>query len=632
MRPCNVEGPGTPRSTLEHLVFDLSVVSDPDLSPDGTSLLYTATIARWGSNKSDTELRLIEIPSGKGRTLSSDVVCPGRWSLDGRNIAFGARDGEGRHTLTIVRPDGSLDLSIGAHLQELTAVAWARSGDRGAYTTGPKGIDVTRYKAPIHLVHLGYKLDGYGILAANEEAWLFHLAEEHPVRLELPEERSYGFPAWSPDDSLALTSASRRDGTAYVALVRPGSNAGDVELIGPEGGIVSTWCWSPDGQAILLWAAPKGTTYPQPFVYTLGTRYLRSIAPEVPMVPMASPIWIEERSALFTGISAGRSGLYSIDPQTGKVETRFEWDETRVHLSASRDGRILAQDTQSFTAAPEIEIYPADTGRAIARTDHNGTLTGHPTLGSGRIRAGGVDGWLLTPPDLDRARRHPIIVLIHGGPEDAFRPAFNVTQQALVSHGFLVLCPNPRGSIGYGREFADGVLLDWGPGPLEDVLRLLDDVSTRPDVDPSRVGIMGTSYGGYLSAYAIANSNRFSAAVCVSVTFDLTSQYLGADMDFIYGDLAWGGPPLTNPDWYRSNSPSSAANHVKAPTLILHGLADDRCPVGQAEEMFVSLKKFGVEAELVLYPGTAHGLEEAKNPDHTLDYLHRVIRWFSQHL
>jgi dipeptidyl aminopeptidase/acylaminoacyl peptidase len=628
----NVEGVRR-ASTLEYLVFDVSALSAPNLSPDGTSLLYTATIARRGSNKSDTELRLFEISSGTGRTLSTDVVCPGRWSRDGRKIAFGARDGEGSHSLNIMRADGSPERRIGAHPQELSAVAWAHSGDRGAYTTGPKGIDITRHKAPIDLVDLGYKQDGYGILAASEETWLFRLAEADPVRLELPEERSYGCPAWSPDDSfLALTSASRRDGTAYIALVRPGSNAGEIEWIGPEGGIVSAWCWSPNGQAIVLWAAPKWSTYPQPFLYTLGTRSLRTIAPEAPMVPTASPIWIEEGSALFAGISAGRSGLYSIDLGTGEVETRFEWDETRLHLASSLDGQILAQDTQSFTVAPEIEIFRADTGRRIARTNHNAQPRDNPSLDSKRVRAGKVDGWLLAPPGLNRGRRHPIVVLIHGGPEDAFRPAFNMTSRALVSHGFLVLCPNPRGSIGCGREYADAVLLDWGPGPLEDVLRLLDEVSTRPYVDSTRVGIMGTSYGGYLSAYAIANSDRFSAAVCVSVTFDLTSQYLGADMDFNYGDLAWGGPPVTNPDWYRSNSPSSAANRVTAPTLILHGLADDRCPVGQAEEMFVSLKKFGVETELILYPGTAHGLEEAKNPDHTLDYLHRTIGWFSQHL
>jgi dipeptidyl aminopeptidase/acylaminoacyl peptidase len=494
-------------------------------------------------------------------------------------------------------------------------------------------VDVTRDRQPIRILDLGYKHDGYGILAANEEAWVFDLAEEEPVRLDVPEERSFASPTWSPDDScIGLTSASRRDGTAYVALVRPGTNAEDVELIGPEGGVVSTWCWSPDGRAILLWAAPRGTTYPQSFLYDVRRGSLRSLAPESPMVPTARPIWIEEHSALFAGLCAGRSGLYSIDTRTGEVRTRFEWDQTRVDLTASLDGRILAQDAQSFTSAPEIEIYGADTGRSIARTDHNGALMSDPSLGWDRIRAGGVDGWLLRPPDVDRSRRHPVVVLIHGGPEGAFGPAFNVTQQALAAQGFLVLCPNPRGSVGYGRDFADGVLLDWGPGPLEDVLRLLDEVTARPDADPSRVGIMGTSYGGYLSAYAIANSDRFSAAVCVSVTFDLTSQYLGADMDFTYGDIAWGGPPQVNPDWYRSNSPSSNAHRVRAPTLILHGLADDRCPVGQAEEMFVALKKFGVETELVLYPGTAHGLEEARDPEHTFDYLQRVIGWFSQHL
>jgi dipeptidyl aminopeptidase/acylaminoacyl peptidase len=624
-------------TTLDRLVFDLVIASDPDLSAQGRSLVYKATSARRGTRTRPAELRLHDLSSGEETTIATDVVCPGRWSPDGTRIALGVRDSTGRSTLRLLDKDGTFLSDVDSHAQELSAVAWAPDGTRVAFSTQPRVIDNTEDHDPIEINDLGYKEDGYGFLGDQGRAWVFDLARQEAEPLDLPEDRSFTSPAWSPDGHhLAFTSASRRDGRAYVAVspISPNHLEG-VILIGPDEGIASFWAWSPDSRAILLWAAPRGTCYPETFIYDLETRRLRSIASDSPTLPTSPPLWIEGHQAVFAGVAAGKSGLYTLDTRTGHIDRRFEWQETRTHLAASRDGRVLAQDTQSFSSVGEVIVYDADTGAAISTTNHNVHVLAGLRVGWERLQVAGtpdVEGWLLTPPDFSAEKQYPTILLIHGGPEGSFGHMFSLTAQGLASQGFLVLCANPRGSLGYGRAFADGVLLDWGEGPLEDVLRLLNVVTARPYADSKRVGIMGASYGGYLSAYAIAHTDRFSAAACVAVTFDLTSQYLGGDMDFHYGDIAWGGAPQLNPEWYSMNSPSSSANRVRTPTLILHGLADHRCPLGQAEEMFVALKKFGVPTQLVLYPGASHDLEEADNPEHVHDYLQRIIHWFSQHL
>jgi dipeptidyl aminopeptidase/acylaminoacyl peptidase len=204
--------------------------------------------------------------------------------------------------------------------------------------------------------------------------------------------------------------------------------------------------------------------------------------------------------------------------------------------------------------------------------------------------------------------------------------------QLLATHGFLVVSANPRGSSTYGRRFAGLVLSDWGGQDYLDLLAVVEAIGRRPEADPARVGLYGFSYGGYMTAWMISQTSRFRAAVCGAPVFDLESFYGTSDIGYIFGAEEFGGPPAARRDWYAAHSPSTFAQRTRTPTLILHGEADERCPIGQGEQMFVALRQAGCEVEFVRYPGASHSLVAAGHPTQRVDLLARTLAWFQRHL
>jgi dipeptidyl aminopeptidase/acylaminoacyl peptidase len=216
-----------------------------------------------------------------------------------------------------------------------------------------------------------------------------------------------------------------------------------------------------------------------------------------------------------------------------------------------------------------------------------------------------IDAWLLKPPGFDRNKRYPLILDVHGGPNGYYGYGFNPVQQCLATHEFLVVFANPRGSSSYGRHFTQQVLRDWGGEDYLDLMAVVDRVVERPYVDADRTGIWGYSYGGYKTAWTIGQTQRFAAAVCGAPCFDLESLYGTSDIGHSFGAKQWSGPPHEEKEWYAITLRRTLHTGADADPII-HGEADERCPIGQGEQMFVALKKAGCEVEFVRYPGGSH--------------------------
>jgi dipeptidyl aminopeptidase/acylaminoacyl peptidase len=243
-----------------------------------------------------------------------------------------------------------------------------------------------------------------------------------------------------------------------------------------------------------------------------------------------------------------------------------------------------------------------------------------------------IDAFLLKPPDFDPSRRYPLVLDVHGGPHGYYGYAFSPVQRCLAASGFLVVFANPRGSASYGRKFSMAVLRDWGGQDYADLMAVVDAVLERPYVDPERTGIYGYSYGGYMTAWTIGQTDRFKAAVCGAPVFDLVSAFGTSDIGYFWLEQETGGTPYQIPDWYAAHSPSTYLHRARTPTLIVQGEADLRCPLGQSEQMFVTLLKVGCQAELVRYPGGGHMFPWMGPPEHRCDYLTRVRDWFTARL
>jgi dipeptidyl aminopeptidase/acylaminoacyl peptidase len=205
-------------------------------------------------------------------------------------------------------------------------------------------------------------------------------------------------------------------------------------------------------------------------------------------------------------------------------------------------------------------------------------------------------------------------------------------QQMLASHGFVVVFSNPRGSGTYGREFAQMVRCDWGGEDYLDLMAVIDTALEQPYTDRERTGIWGYSYGGFMTAWTIGHTQRFKAAVCGAPCFDLESMYGTSDISHAWGAYEWGGKPHEASEAFAAHSPSTFAHRATTPTLIVQGEADNRCPIGQGEQMFVALKQAGCEVEFARYPGGSHAMLRVGPPSHRADFLGRLLGWFSDHL
>jgi dipeptidyl aminopeptidase/acylaminoacyl peptidase len=242
-----------------------------------------------------------------------------------------------------------------------------------------------------------------------------------------------------------------------------------------------------------------------------------------------------------------------------------------------------------------------------------------------------VQGWLLYPKDYDPSKHYPLVVVVHGGPGASVQPAwpgpfFNTDE--LSAHGYFVLYPNPRGSFGQGEKFTQANVKDFGYGDFRDILAGVDEVVKTLPIDNNRVGITGWSYGGYMTMWAVTQTNRFRAAVSGAGLFNWLSYYGENDIDEWMIPF-FGASVYDDPAVYAKSAPATFIKNAKTPTLVLVGERDGECPAPQSREFWHALKTLGVETQLVIYPNEGHAIQQ---PDHRRDIMNRMIGWFDQYM
>jgi dipeptidyl aminopeptidase/acylaminoacyl peptidase len=232
------------------------------------------------------------------------------------------------------------------------------------------------------------------------------------------------------------------------------------------------------------------------------------------------------------------------------------------------------------------------------------------------------------PPGYGKDEPAPLVLEIHGGPH-GFHPQVTMLglYQALAAAGYVVVLPNPRGSHGYGEEFAADCVGDWGGADFEDLMGAVDKLVGTGAVDPKRMYVTGYSYGGFMTSWTIGHTDRFQAACVAAPITDLASMWGTTDIpNFAAQEL--GGSPWEWPDAYAKRSPITYVADVTTPVQLFHWEGDLRCPIGQSEEYFQALRKLGREVVMVRYPGGFHIM---RSPSQMVDYIARHLEWFSGH-
>jgi len=640
--------------SAETLIYDLRAAVAPQVSPDGKRIVYSLAEIDRKSRKGIAHLWMCAWDGGENRRLTWSGEHNGgmAWSPDGSHIAF-VSDRTGKSGIFLLPMDAVGEArEITRHGQAIGDLAWAPDGAQLAYTVlidpeRPDDQDTSADAAPPVRVtrRFDYKQDNRGYLGdARTQVFVVNVAtsERRQVSGLL---QDFSNPQWSPDGEFLAVRVGYRNGLhSQLALINAVS--GETRLIGTEDGVVGTWAWSSTGDRLIITGDTSHTPQPEFFIYDLPTSVLRRLTEALPWLPdagfptlrpPAQPVWLDDRRVLFHAMEGGSSLLATVDTQSGEVAIIHGWQSLHAGLSASASARRVVQAFASPAAMGEIVGYDLDTGESRVITTFNASvLEEAPPAGLEHFRVSRgdltIDAWLLLPPNFDPGKHYPLVLDVHGGPHGYYGYGFNAVQQSLATHDVLVVFSNPRGSTSYGRDFAERVLSDWGGQDYLDLQAVVDEVCRRPYVDAHRLGIWGYSYGGYMTAWTIGQTNRFKAAVCGAPCFDLESMYGTSDIGHIFGDLQWGSEPHQSPEWYAAHSPSTFAQNAHTPTLIIHGEADHRCPIGQGEQMFVALKKAGCEVEFARYPGGSHQFLNTGYPEHRVDALGRIVAWFKHHL
>ncbi len=351
-------------------------------------------------------------------------------------------------------------------------------------------------------------------------------------------------------------------------------------------------------------------------------------------------------SLYFTAETRGYSALYrldlaTIDPGAAHndqlLPQQLYADTVRaLDFDVHNGGAVTMVGT---TATRPAELYLLRDGSLSRLTDFNNwveTVHIQPTQTLVYTNSAGqeIQGWYLLPVDHDRAEPAPLIVNIHGGPHIMWGPADTVTWfefQLQAASGYAVFYCNPRGSGGYGEAFQRAIRRQWGPAASDDINAGIDALLAHGGIDVARVGVTGGSYGGYMTAWMIAHSSRFGAAVAQRGVYNLLSFFATSDIpSFVKNEI--GATPLEDPQLLWEQSPLAHAHKIRTPLLILHSENDFRVPISEGEQLFGYLRRSGVPAQFVRYPREGHELTRSGEPEHRTDTLRRLIGWFDRFL
>jgi dipeptidyl aminopeptidase/acylaminoacyl peptidase len=616
------------------------------VSPDGSKVATTvaASFTRKGERAETTIWLAPTGGDGEARQLTRG---PGqdalpRWSPSGGELAFASdRDHAGRMSLYLLRQGVGEAEPLGEIPGSVEDARWAPDGRTLLVLAADLGADRAGAQTATRIVEQGAEEQDPKVTRASH-AWrrLYRVDVETGATEEVsPQGVNVWEFDWRGDAVVAVCSDDPSESAWYdarLALLDLDDRSArtlhepEWQLEGPR--------LSPDGSRVAFvegFCSDRGLLAATVHVVEVATGEARPLEPELD-VGMVS--WRDDSSLLYAAWRGLGStiGILGLD---GSVEELHAGDcilgiRYAPLVAASRDGTTLVSILDAPDSPPEVVVLGEGEPRAL--TDLNGEAGAEVPRPDWERLAWEADdgleieGLLALPPDLT-GDALPLVVLVHGGPTSCWSWEFAPYRGAanlLAAAGYAVLLPNPRGSAGRGQDFARANLGDMGGGDLRDILAGVDELVERGTADDGRVAIMGGSYGGFMSCWAITQTNRFAAAIAQAVVSDWTSFHLTTNIgrfDVLFLD----SDPYDPAGEYPRRSPVMHARKCRTPTLIMHGAEDLCTPLGQATELYNALVEADCEAELVVYPREGHGWLEW---DHQIDAWNRIRAWLDRHL
>jgi dipeptidyl aminopeptidase/acylaminoacyl peptidase len=628
-------------------------VSDPQISPDGKSIVIVVARPNYEIDVNESELVLVDVQSHAQHLLTRGrrgVSFP-RWSPSGDKLAYLANDPNGKPEIFVMPMTGGDSEQLTKTPAGVQQYSWRPDGVSIAFAASdepPKLTGAAKFDDAFEVRNNDFLVRGkpmpthLWLVAASGEAKRLTSGE-----WTLPISHPPGAPAspiaWSPDGK----------SIAFVKIVTPYS--GDVDQSSLELLDVATGqfkaitgrakhegypSFSPDGKQISYWYPRDGAGKNGNAIYVIsGSQGEGTMATRAIDRNMARAIWMPDSKAMLVGANDGTTTGMWIQPLDGKP-TRLSLGKICPASAFWVDAAVGPNGQVAFTGSepqrPTELYYLANASDAPVRlTDFNAAVTALELGKPETMEWTGPDGFkedavVTYPPGFAAGKKYPLVLYVHGGPRSASKESFSVFAQLIAARGSVVFEPNYRGSDNLGSAFESAIWNDAGNGPGRDVMSGVDELKKKGFIDESRVAVTGWSYGGYMTTWLLGHYKGWKAAIAGAAVTDWLDQYNLGDANVRRAD-GFGGSPYvgTNMRAYVEQSPITYADKITAPTLILSDVGDYRVPVTQSYRLYHELKDRGVTTQFFAYPIGGHS---PADPVRMRDVYKRWVSWLAEYL
>ncbi|HKD50000.1 MAG TPA: S9 family peptidase [Candidatus Acidoferrum sp.] len=644
------------RIELNDLVKIVSV-SDPQISPDGKTIVVVVGRQNLEQDRTERELVQIDIASRSQHPLTYERKTAGspRWSPNGDRLAFTANVGSGkdaRPQIFILPMGGGEAEKITDAPEGIEQFAWRPDGRDIAYVSS----DEPPNKKEIEKHNDSFEVGDNDYLTTEapqpSHIWLISAKGGKAKRLtsgawSLPKSAPPSSPAspisWSPDGKSLLFTRQEHphQGDADLTTLQIlNMETGEYHRLTKHEKFESFGVFSPDGSRVAYWYPHDGDPNNENEIFVApatggdGTDASRSIDHD-----LMRAIWMPDGNSLLVGGNDGTQVSLWLQPLNGTAKKLALGDASPswlfwIDAFVGRKGEVAF--TGSTPRQPPELYYLASANDTPKRlTNFNREIATLDLGVTDRISWDGPDGFkedgvLVYPPDFQPGRKYPLVLIIHGGPTAASTTAFSFLPQLMAAHGYVVFSPNYRGSDNLGNAYQRAIWNDAGDGPGRDVIAGIEAVKKLGFVDASKIGVTGWSYGGYMTSWLIGHYQIWKAAMAGAPVTDMYDEYNLSDGN-VAGRYGFRGSPYVGDNLkdFRAQSPITYAAHVKTPTLIMHDTGDARVTVTQGYSLYHALKDNGVPVKFIAFPIPGHA---PGDPARRMEMYRRWVEWMDQYL